>query len=95
MEKVLDFILNLFLEDGVIIAVAAFILGQILKGFKKIPNNIIPLVGGIVGIILGCTIPGIFPGKDLITSGILGLALGWAATGGYETIKRLKTKKGE
>ena len=95
MEKVLDFILNLFLEDGVIIAVAAFILGQILKGFKKIPNNIIPLVGGVVGITLGCTIPGIFPGKDLITSGILGLALGWAATGGYETIKRLKIKKGE
>ena len=92
MEKVLDFILNLFLEDGIIIAVAAFILGQILKGFKKIPNNIIPLAGGVVGAVLGCVTPGVFPGKDLVTSGILGLALGWAATGGYETIKQLKKK---
>lgn len=93
MDKVMEFIMNLFLDNGVIIAVAAFILGQILKGFKKIPNNIIPLVGGVVGIILGCIIPGLFPGKDIVTSGILGLALGWAATGGYETVKQL-TKKG-
>ena len=44
----------------------------------------------LLGALLGCTIPGLFEGKDIITSGILGLALGWAATGGYETIKQLK-----
>lgn len=93
MENVFEFILNLFLDNGVIIAVATFIVGQIVKGFKKIPNNIIPLIGGIIGIILGITIPGLFEGKDIITSGILGLALGWASTGGYETIKQLKEGK--
>ena len=36
----------------------------------------------------------IFTDKDIVTSAILGLALGWGATGGYETIKQL-TKKGE
>ncbi len=92
MENIIDYIFNLFLGSGIIIAVATFVLGQIIKGFKKIPNNIIPLVGGIVGIILGIAIPNIFPDKDIITSGIMGLALGWAATGGYETIKNFKKK---
>ena len=90
MENVFEFILNLFLDNGIIIAVATFIVGQIVKGFKQIPNNVIPLLGGIIGIILGVTTPGLFEGKDVITSGILGLALGWAATGGYETIKQIK-----
>lgn len=90
MENVFEFILNLFLDNGIIIAVATFIVGQIVKGFKQIPNNVIPLLGGIIGIILGVTIPGLFEGKDVITSGILGLALGWTATGGYETIKQIK-----
>ena len=90
MENVFEFILNLFLDNGIIIAVATFIVGQIVNGFKKIPNSVIPLLGGIIGIILGVTIPGLFEGKDVITSGILGLALGWAATGGYETIKQIK-----
>ena len=93
MERVIDFIAELFLDNGIIIAVAAFVVGEILKGFKKIPNNIIPLVGGILGIILGVTIPNLFPNQDIVTSGIMGLALGWAATGGYETIKNLKGGK--
>lgn len=92
MDNILDFIMNLFVTDGIIIAVAAFVVGQIIKGFKKIPNNIIPLVAGVLGIILGIVIPGLFPGKDIVTSGVLGLALGWAATGGFETVKNLKKK---
>lgn len=90
MESILNFITELFLTNGIIIAVAAFVVGQILKGFDKVPNNVIPLVGGVIGIILGCLIPNIFDGKDIITSGVLGLALGWAATGGYEAIRNIK-----
>ena len=90
MENVFDFILELFLDNGIIIAAAAFVVGQIIKGFNKIPNNIIPLIGGILGIALGIFIPGLFEGKDIITSGILGMLLGWGATGGYETVKQFK-----
>jgi hypothetical protein len=93
MELILEFISNLLVDEGIVIAVAAFVVGQILKGFKKIPNNIIPLVGGLLGIILGIAIPDIFAGKDIVTSGVLGLALGWAATGGYETIRNIKGGK--
>lgn len=93
MELILEFISNLLVNEGIVIAVAAFVVGQILKGFKKVPNNIIPLVGGLLGIILGIAIPDIFVGKDIVTSGVLGLALGWAATGGYETIRNVKGGK--
>ena len=93
MEQIVEFLTNLFVDDGVIIAVAAFIVGEIIKGLK-VPNKFIPLIGGILGAVLGIVLPTVFVGKDVVTCGILGLALGWGATGGYETIKQL-TKKGE
>lgn len=93
MEEIFNFILNLFVEEGIIIAVAAFVIGQIIKPLK-VPNKFIPLIGGLLGAALGVLLPNVFTDKDIITSAILGLALGWGATGGYETIKQL-TKKGE
>lgn len=93
MEEIFNFIVNLFVEEGIIIAVTAFIVGQIIKSLK-VPNKFIPLIGGILGAILGIVLPTVFVGKDVVTSGILGLALGWGATGGYETVKQLR-KGGE
>lgn len=93
MEQIVEFLTNLFVDDGVIIAVAAFIVGEIIKGLK-VPNKFIPLIGGILGAVLGIVIPTVFVGKDMVTCAILGLAMGWVATGGYETVKQLK-KKGE
>lgn len=90
MENVMEFILNLFMGDGLIIAVASFVVGEIVKGLNFIPNKFIPLIGGVLGVILGVAMPGLFADKDLVTAGILGLILGWAATGGYETIRNLK-----
>lgn len=91
MEQIMEFISGLFLSDGLIIAVAAFVVGMIIKqSLKKIPNDLIPLICGILGILLGIFIPNVFPGKDVISSAICGLALGWAATGGFETVKNIK-----
>lgn len=96
MENVYQFILDLFIGNGLIIAVAAFVLGMIIKqSIKAIPNDLIPLIGGVVGAALGVLIPDIFSGVDYLTAGIQGLALGWAATGGYETVKNLLNKKEE
>lgn len=92
MSSVKDFIIQLFLTDGVIIAAASFVIGEIVKSLT-IKDKFIPLIGGIVGILLGVLIPNIFPNKDIITSGVMGLCLGWAATGGFETIKQLKKKE--
>lgn len=93
MKEIFDFIVNLFVDDGIIIAVAAFIVGQIIKSLK-VPNKFIPLICGVLGAILGIVLPTVFVGKDIVTCGILGLALGWGATGGYETVKQLR-KGGE
>ena len=90
MEAIFDFIMNLFFGNGLIIAVTAFVIGNIVKKLKVIPNSYIPLIGGTIGLILGLVIPDLFEGKDMITSMCLGLALGWAATGGYESLKTLK-----
>lgn len=91
MDKVLDFIAELFLTNGIIIAAAAFVIAEINKKLE-VPDKYIPLIGGIVGILLGILIPGIFPGKDIVSAGVMGLCLGWAATGGFETIKQFKSK---
>ena len=93
MKEIFDFIVNLFVDDGIIIAVAAFIVGQIIKSLK-VPNKFIALIGGVLGAVLGIVLPTVFEGKDIVTCGILGLALGWGATGGYETVKQL-TKGGK
>lgn len=94
MEKVFEFIVNLFVGNGLIIAVATFVTGMIIKqSLTAIPKKYIPLIGGIIGILLGIFIPDIFEGKDILTSAICGLALGWASTGGYETVKNLKNKE--
>ena len=90
MESVLVFISHLLVGDGLIIPVAPFVVGEIVKGLNYIPNKYIPLIGGVLGIILGVAIPDLFVDKDIVTSGVLGLVLGWAATGGYETIRNLK-----
>ena len=81
MENIYKYILDLFIGNGLIIAVATFVIGRIIKqSIKKIDNDFIPLIGGIVGILLGIFIPNIFPNTDLISSAIKGLALGWAST---------------
>lgn len=90
METITDFILNLFVSNGIIIAVAAFVMGRIIKPIKQISSDVIPLCGGMLGVILGVIIPNVFEGKDPVTSAIMGLALGWAATGGYETLRNMK-----
>lgn len=92
MDKILDFIANLFLTNGIIIAAAAYVIAEINKKLG-VSDKYIPLIGGIVGIILGICIPNIFPKQDIISAGVMGLCLGWAATGGFETIKQLTKKK--
>lgn len=98
MEAVLQFIEELFLTNGIIIAVGCFVLGEIIKhALSFIPNQYIPLICGVVGLALGVFVPTIMPDTHPVIRAIEGLALGWAATGGVETVKKLKeniSKKG-
>lgn len=95
MDIVMNYIVDLFIGNGIAIPVATFIVGEIVKStLEQEKNKYIPLMGGIIGLLLGMLIPQIFDNADILTKAINGLALGWASTGGYETIKQL-TKKGE
>lgn len=96
MNNIYQYIIDLFVGNGLIIAVGTFVTGEIIKkSIKVIHKDFIPLIGGIIGILLGIFIPDIFAGKDLLTAAICGLALGWASTGGYETVKNLVNRKEE
>ena len=89
MEAVFEWILNLFIGDGLAIAVAAFIIGLLIKQATPLPNKYIPLIGGVLGILAGVFAPGMFVGENWFVAAVKGLALGWAATGGYEAIRNL------
>ena len=93
MDIIIQFIADLLLTKGIIIAAAVFVLGLLVKPIKFINNDYIPLIGGLFGIALGIMLPSVFPDDELIVRGIYGLLLGWSATGGYETVKNLITKK--
>lgn len=95
MEEVMNFIANLFVGNGIVIAVCSYVVGEVIKSLGFIDKKFIPLVGAIIGVLLGVAIPGCFEGESLIVSGIMGMALGWAATGAFETFKNLKNKASE
>jgi len=88
------YIAELLIGEGVIIAVTCFVICQIIKtSFDFMPNKFIPLIAGLLGASIALTIPHIYPEHDVVTTAIYGLVLGWASTGGYETIKNLINKE--
>lgn len=87
MDKLTAFIDELFMGNGIIVAVAAYVLAEIIKVSFPSKKRYIPLIGGIVGILLGIGVPSIFEEANTITSAVMGMALGWAATGAFEAIK--------
>lgn len=94
MEQIWNYIINLFMGNGIIIAVGAFVLGSLIKGsLDVVPNKYIPLICGVLGAVVGACVPGIFGEADWFTALVQGMALAWAATGGYETIRNLINKK--
>ena len=88
MKEIETFLGELFIGEGIIVAVAAYVVGEIIKkALKFVPNEVIPLICGLLGVGLGLVL------VDLsIIGAVKGLCLGWAATGGYEAVKSLKNK---
>ena len=94
MNGISEYIAQLFMDNGIIIAVAAYVVGAIIRqSFPRVPKRFIPLIAGLLGIALGVLIPHLFPRDDLFTAAVKGLALGWTATGGFECGKNLFSGK--
>ena len=94
MEAVTEYISNLFLSSGLVIAVGAYVIGSIIKTVSVIPNKYIPLIGGVLGALAGGLVPVLFPDTHWFIASVNGLALGWAATGLDQTVKKITGKEG-
>lgn len=90
MEQIIEYIYSLFIGNGLVIAVGAFVIGQIIKQIDLLDNKYIPLICGVLGAAAGGLL---LADKGIVIAIIQGLALGWAATGGFETIKNLTAKQ--
>lgn len=89
-QTILDFIKELFVGNGLVIAVATYVIAEVVKPLlQEEHRKFIPLGVAIIGAILGVAIKGIFPNDDIIVCAIKGMALGWASTGLYEMFKNL------
>ncbi|RRG07434.1 MAG: enolase [Lactobacillus sp.] len=66
------------------ITVIAYLAGEVCKAVKRLPDNWIPVICGIVGAILGVVglyhMPD-FPATDVLTALAVGIVSGFAATG--------------
>ena len=89
MEAVFNWIVDLFVGEGLAIAVGVYIIGVLIKQATPLPNKYIPLIGGVLGVLAAIFAPGMFAGEDWFLASVKGLALGWAATGGYEAIRNV------
>lgn len=93
MEEMFDFLQQLLLGNGVLIALAVYILAELLKTLlPHLNKSWIPLIGAIVGVGLGMIIPDFSIGQNLLVRAISGMCLGWAATGAFECTKYWRDK---
>lgn len=86
--------LNIF-DAGIVLSIViiAYLCGLLAKLCKKIPNEAIPvivgIVGGVVGVI-GLKVMPDFPATDIISAIAVGIASGLASTGADQVIKQTK-----
>ena len=81
-----------------VIVALVFVIMEIYKKFiakeNKILVAIIPIIGGVLGIIFGIicfyAIPSIIPATNILTAILIGGASGLSATGCYQIFKQLK-----
>lgn len=75
------------------IIVICYLVGVGAKAIPTVPDNIIPVIVGVVGGALGVvgmyTIPD-FPAKDILNAIAIGVASGLASTGANQIVKQLK-----
>lgn len=98
MDPITQYIFDLVISKGLVIAASAYVLAEIAKSTERIPMKYISLICAVFGIVIAIFMPYIFPDVPWGERGLWGMLLGWAATGGFETFKNLwrdkSTKEG-
>lgn len=81
------------LQEYVVVVVMAVCLavGYIIKhGFEKIPNRLIPLILGALGVVINAWVSGWAFTPEVLLGG---LASGLAATGAFELVRNMANDK--
>lgn len=86
IESTLMTLYDFFIVNGIVILLACFVIGILIKGIiEKIPNKYIPIITTLTGVILSLVLQS-FSEDDFLTQILKGAILGWAATGLYELL---------
>lgn len=93
MEEMTEFLHQLLLGNGVLIAMSVYVGAELVKSlFPRLNSAWIPLFGALVGIALGIIIPDFSVGQNTLVRAISGMCLGWAATGAFEAKKCIQQR---
>lgn len=97
MEEVFN-IISAYLPAGyIIICLGLIIIGEMLKKFTVLPNQLLttalPILGAVITAVDYSTSAEAFTVATLIQQICLGLLIGWAATGGFEWFQNTFVKK--
>jgi hypothetical protein len=89
VDYLIAFLYNNFIDEGLIVIVACFVVGNIIKtSCPKVSNQLIVPIVSITGIAI--TLATSYPYEgSIVTYIIKGMVLGWSSTGFYELLRAL------
>ena len=97
MENILNAISAYLPADYIIICLGLIVIGEILKKFTTLPNQLLttalPILGAIATAVSFTATTEAFTIADIIRQICLGLLIGWSATGGFEWFQNTFLKK--
>lgn len=89
--ELFEFIFQYIPLDYVLIVGGLIVIGEMLKKFTTLPNQLLttalPVLGAVIMGIIYSTGAEVFVAAEFIKQICVGLLMGWASTGGYEWFK--------
>ena len=86
--ELFEFIFQYIPLDYVLIVGGLIVVGEMLKKFTVLPNQLLttalPVLGAVIMGIIYSTGASVFEAAEFIKQICVGLLMGWASTGGYE-----------
>ena len=86
--ELFEFIFQYIPLDYVLIVGGLIVIGEMLKKFTVLPNQLLttalPILGAVIMGIIYSTGANVFEAAEFIKQICVGLLMGWASTGGYE-----------
>ena len=80
------------------ITVITYLIGEAVKLIPFVEHQMIPVICGTVGAVLGVVAMQImpdFPANDYLTAAAVGIASGLAATGCHQAVKQMRCEGGD